>query len=390
MLTSKLALGPVASRSLFAAPLRAALLIVVLVLAGAAAAGAGRLGPGDEVLNSGEYFDRVSFEGSAGDQIVIELTSSEFDPYLMIIDSSNNVVTQVDDSEGMGVGVRLTFTLPNTGQFTAIVTTAYVGERGGYRLVISSPGQAGTASPALPQTQAQTPTVPATGSRPRTVTGAVVDTLGRPIAGARVWIQPAITTGLVEVRTDNNGRYVAEGLIDVPYNAKAWAFVEYGGRRICMRLGMESPTDFDSFVPTQGAVRNFVMRLTGPIEDLRSLDEHFGGRLRAIYAPAYSSTGGTLEITFMPQGPLIDGTTIAPFTRTVDPRRGIDVNGVPPGPYEVSVQLVGSDGSRRPVRVSASSMEELRNSIHIDWTGDGSCGNTSGLDWAYVYLEIPQ
>ncbi len=367
---------------------------------GAASAGAGRLGPGDALLNSGEYYDRVTFEGAAGDQVVIELTSSEFDPYLMIVDASDQVIFQEDDSAGMGLGVRVTFTVPSAGQYTVIVTTAYAGETGGYRLLLSSPAQAGAAPGPTPQTQTPptpqipstptVPTVPATASQPRTVTGTAVDTHGRPIAGARVWIQPAITTGVVEVRTDNNGRYIAEGLIDVPYNAKAWAFVEYDGRRICMRLGMESPTDYDSFVPTQGVVRNFVMQLTGPIEDLRSLDEHFGGLLRAVYAPAYSSTGGRLEFTFTPRGPLIDGTTIAPFTRTLDPRRGTDVTGVPPGPYEVSVQLVGADGSRTPVRLSLDIFSDPGRSVLIDWTGDGSCGNGSGFDWSYVYLEIPE
>lgn len=38
------------------------------------------------------------------------------------------------------------------------------------------------------------------------VTGTVLDTRGRPIAGAKVWIRPALTTGLVETRTGADGR----------------------------------------------------------------------------------------------------------------------------------------------------------------------------------------
>lgn len=376
--------------------LRTALVALACLLVGTAAASAGRLGPGDEQLSSGEYFDRVTFVGAAGDEVLIELSSTEFDPYLIVLDPGERVLAQEDDSPGMGYGVRLSVTLPSAGQYTAIVTSAFAGETGGYRLTISAPSQGDTTAasgqqPATPsQASPPTPTTPAVGAQPRTVTGTAVDTHGRPIAGARVWIQPAITTGLVEVRTDNDGRYVAEGLIDVPYNAKAWAFVEYNGRRLCLRLGMESPTDYDSFVPTHGVVRNFVLQLSGPIEDLRSLDEHFGGMLRAMYAPAYSSTGGRLEFTFTPVGPLIDGTTIAPFTRTIDPRHGTDVHGVPVGPYQVSVQLVGSDGSRRPIRVSLSGWDDHGPSALIDWTGDGSCGNGSGFDWVYIYLEIPE
>lgn len=377
----------------------ATLLTLAFGLAGLAFADAGRLGPGDEQLASGEYFDRITFVGAAGNEVVIELVSSEFDPYLIIIDADERVLAQEDDSPGMGLGVRLSVTLPSAGQYTAIVTSAFAGETGGYRLSIATPGQAAAVgSDARGQTPAQppaqpplpAPTTPPVDTRPRTVTGTAVDTQGRPIAGARVWIQPAITTGLVEVRTDANGRYMAEGLIDVPYVAKAWAFVEYGGRQICLRLGMPSPTDYDSFVATHGVVRDFVMQLTGPIEDLRSLNEHFGGRLRVMYAPAYSSSGGRLEFSFTPAGPLIDGTTIAPFTRILDPRNTIDVNGVPVGPYRVSVALLGSDGSRRPIRLSPDGWDEPTESVLVDWTADGSCGNGSGFDWAYVYLEIPE
>lgn len=374
------------------------LLVLAFCVAGVASAGAGRLGPGDEQLGSGEYFDRITFVGAAGDEVVIELSSSEFDPYLIVIDGKEQVLAQEDDSPGMGLGARLSVTLPSAGQYTVIVTSVYPGETGGYRLSISTPGQAAAIgsgpqgqTPVQPPLQPSPPgpATPPVGSQPRTVTGTAVDTHGRPIAGARVWIQPAITTGLVEIRTDANGRYVAEGLIDVPYNAKAWTFVEYGGRQLCLRLGMESPTDYDSFVPTHGVVRNFVLQLSGPIEDLRSLDEHFGGMLRAMYAPAYASSGGRLEFTFTPTGPLIDGTTIAPFARTIDPRHSQDVNGVPVGPYSVSVALVGSDGSRRPIRLALDNWDEPTQSVLVDWTGDGSCDNGSGFDWAYVYLEMP-
>lgn len=382
-------------------PLRAALVVLLAIswlVAGSASAGAGRLGPGDEQLSSGEYFDRVIFVGAAGDEVVIELISSEFDPYLIVIDASESVLAQEDDTPGLGLGARLTLTLPAAGQYTVIVTSAFSGETGAYSLLISTPAQAAAiGSGSQAQTPAQTPTQtpstpttpPATGAQPRTVTGTAVDTHGRPIAGARVWIQPAITTGVVEVRTDANGRYIAEGLLDVPYNAKAWTWVEYGGRQVCLRLGMESPTDYDSFVATHGVVRNFVMKLTGPIEDLRSLDMHFGGMIRAMYAPAYSSSGGRLELTFTPLGPLVDGSTIAPFTRTIDPRHTEDVHGVPVGPYRVSVALVGQDGSRRPIRVSPDGWENHSDSVLVDWTGSGTCDNGSGFDWVYLYLEIP-
>lgn len=370
----------------------AAAAALVLALAGAAAAGAGRLGPGDEQLVGGEYFDRVTFDAAAGDTVSIELTSTEFDPYLIVLDANEQPMFQEDDSPGAGLNVNVAVTLPAAGRYTVVVTSAYPNETGAYRLTIAAAGAGGAPTPqpnqpAPPANQPST-TVPAPPSQPGTVTGTVVDTQGRPIAGARVWVQPSITTGLVEVRTDANGRYVAQGLIDVPYTAKAWAYVEYGGRQLCLRLGMGSPADYDSFVPSQGAVRDFRWQLTGPIEDLRNLNEYFGGMLRVMNTGYY--TGGRIELTFTPTGPRIDGSTVAPFTRTLnDPGRDYDVHDLPVGPYRVTAALVGADGSRRPLRMSRDSLAPASEALDIDWTGDGTCTNTNGFEWVYAWLETP-
>ena len=45
---------------------------------------AGKLGEGDNRLDSGEYFDLFSIEASAGDSYVIDLSSRDFDTYLII------------------------------------------------------------------------------------------------------------------------------------------------------------------------------------------------------------------------------------------------------------------------------------------------------------------
>ncbi len=368
-------------------PFAIALLVLVLTLASVVWAGASTLAPGDEQLSSGEYFDRVTFSGAAGDVVAIELTSSEFDPYLIIIDSNEQVVAQEDDSPGMGLGVRLTFTLPSTGQFTLIVTSALPGETGGYHLSMSTPGQIGKAPSSTPTAPSQ----PAITSQVRSVSGTVIDSLGRPISGAIVDINPALTTGHVRTTTDANGRYVAEGLIDVPYHAYAWAYVEYNGRQICLRLGMESPTDYNSFVPIHGIQRNFVMQFSGFMGVERDPDYQFGGTLKIHYAYAYRGNGNRFEVSFTPTGPIIDGTTAAPFTRTIDPETE-SVHSVPPGPYVVTVTLVGRDGSRTPLRVKHASdyWGDHHDSVAIDWTGDGDCDYGTGLDWAEIYVEFPE
>ena len=70
-----------------------------------------------------------------------------------------------------------------------------------------APGPTPTPSPA--PTPGPTPGQP----EPYSVTGVAVDTQGRPIAGAKVWINPALTFGeVVETSTDSSGRYLVTGL----------------------------------------------------------------------------------------------------------------------------------------------------------------------------------
>ncbi|MBX3143365.1 MAG: carboxypeptidase regulatory-like domain-containing protein [Trueperaceae bacterium] len=363
-----------------------ALLTVVLTTVSTALAGAGRLAAGDEQLSSGEYFDRVIFSGSAGDVVVIELTSSEFDPYLLIIDGNEQVVAHEDDSPGMGLNVRLTFTLPSTGQYTLIVTSALPGETGMYSLLITTPGQIAKGTASTPSVPSQ----PVANPQPRTVTGTVVDSHGRPISGARVTMNPALTTGSVSTSTDASGRYVFEGLIDVPYRILAWTYVPWNGRDICLRLGMESPTHYDAFVPTQGSVRNFVMTFEGFMGNTREEIFQFGGLLTLDGAYYYESAGNRLEVHFTPTGPSIDGSTIAPFTRTIEPRITNTIGSLPIAPYTISVTLVGGDGSRRPVRFTEDWWGDPLDTVNIDFAGNGDCNAGSGFDRTYVSLEMPE
>lgn len=370
------------------------LIVASVALAGVALGGAGTLGPGDAQLGSGEYYDRILFDGVAGQEVVIELASTAFDPYLAVLGPDERLLHEEDDTPGLGLDVRATVRLSTSGTHTIVVTSARPGETGAYRLTIAGAGApTGGGVPGGPAASGTAPAPPPPGGptslEPRTVTGTVVDTAGRPIVGAKVWIQPSLTTGLVEVRTDADGRYRASSLIDVPYSAKAWAEVEYGGRRLCLRLGMPSPADYDTFVPVQGAVRDFRWQLTGPIEDLRGLNEYFGGMVRVMNAGALLAGGSRVELSFTPTGPRIDGSGVAAFARVLGDARDTDVRDLPVGPYRVTAAIVAADGSRRPLRLGPDIFDTGREALDIDWTGDGSCSNTSGYDWVYVWLEAP-
>lgn len=352
-------------------------------------AGAGFLGPGDEQLPGGEFFDRITFNGITGDELLLELSSTEFDAYLIVVDASGNVIASQDDGEGVGLNVRLPVTLPATGQYTIVITSALPGESGAYSLTLSSARHqsAGSSSTVTaPATQAQS--TPVAGHR--SVSGTVVDTAGQPIPGARVLIVPAVTTGDVEVRTDSTGHYVVENLPEVPYRARAWIYLNHGNEQVCLRMGMDSPADYDAFSPGMGVVKNFRWQLTGPIEDQRETRGTFGGTLSLFNTWLFEDAGNQIEFSFTPAGPLIDGSAGAAFTRLIDVDADTYVRDIPVGPYRLQATLVEADGTRLPMRLSFSEYgDEPTPTLNINWESAGSCSLGNGWDWTNIWVWVP-
>src|SRR5689334_21495965 len=99
------------------------------------------------------------------------------------------------------------------------------------------------------------------------VSGVVQDAQGKPLEGVRIWVKPSLTTGLVQARTGPDGRYQAQGLLMIPYNTYAWYKTTYRDKDLCLRVAPEAVNQYDSFVPADGAVRNFKLRISGLIDD---------------------------------------------------------------------------------------------------------------------------
>ena len=95
----------------------------------------GELLPGDGTLTSGEYLDTYPIQGTAGQGITIELTSSQFDTYI-IFTGPNGYQEDNDDFPGMGLNSRLEVTLPSDGQYSVGVTSYAPGETGTYDLSV--------------------------------------------------------------------------------------------------------------------------------------------------------------------------------------------------------------------------------------------------------------
>ena len=98
----------------------------------------GTLAYGDATLSSGEFYDEIPLSGEAGEQITINLTSNDFDTYLMF--RGNGLNLDNDDIDGT-LNSQISTTLPISGQYRIVVTSYSPGEQGAYNLQISHNGQ---------------------------------------------------------------------------------------------------------------------------------------------------------------------------------------------------------------------------------------------------------
>jgi hypothetical protein len=109
----------------------------------------GALAGGDAQLSTGEYYDTYEFQGRAGQRAVFDLTSSAFDPYLMVVAPSGDK-KENDDFNGSNSRSRLEIALEETGTYRVIVTSYQKGEGGAYELRIDAAGSGGGVAAAEP------------------------------------------------------------------------------------------------------------------------------------------------------------------------------------------------------------------------------------------------
>lgn len=91
----------------------------------------GSLAQGDPTLDSGEFQDTYQVRGRAGQQLVVRMRSTAFDPYLMIR-GPGNFSEDNDDAPGGGVDSELNVRLPADGTYQIVATSFRPGERGAY------------------------------------------------------------------------------------------------------------------------------------------------------------------------------------------------------------------------------------------------------------------
>lgn len=124
----------------------------------------GNLRRGDETLSSGEYNDRWTFPVRRGQTYEVSLTSTAFDPYLLVRGPGGLQEDNDDDPAARGSrDSRIRFTAPADGEVEVGATSYEPGETGAYRLTLGAVGRAN-------------------GPRPSTVSGGAL-AVGQTVSG---------------------------------------------------------------------------------------------------------------------------------------------------------------------------------------------------------------
>ena len=117
----------------------------------------GRLQSGDRQLPYDDsYYDIYTFNGRAGQRISAELTSSEFAPYLILLDSNGRDLVQSGADEGSNTA-RFVETLPSSGPYQIYVNSRFPGQTGAYSLRASLGGGSARRSPQPPSNRNPSP-----------------------------------------------------------------------------------------------------------------------------------------------------------------------------------------------------------------------------------------
>ena len=109
-------------------------------MAGSSSLEAGELGSGDTIRSNGAYEDGYSYVGRAGQEVVVELRSSDFDTYL-IVESPSGERFVNDDYQGDTGRSLLSLSLDETGEYRFLVSSFSSGGSGPYTLHIGNGGR---------------------------------------------------------------------------------------------------------------------------------------------------------------------------------------------------------------------------------------------------------
>jgi len=205
------------------------------------------------------------------------------------------------------------------------------------------------------------------------VKGTVTDAAGKPLAGVRIIIDQSIFyDSNITATTDARGNYRVK-IPNGSWHAFAQMRKNFGGKTFTFYL---EPDRYEGF-GGEGAVRNFVWKLTGEKREPLAAG-FFGGTItfdKAVGAPVIESR--EIEFTLKPLGSLIDGSEGE--TRRVRSNDGYQIDDVPIGRYEISATYRGRAVGLRRFNTDGAYAKTL--TIDFEPQIAGFCDNCVKLEY---------
>ncbi len=106
----------------------------------------GTLNMADPVFTDGTHYKQFTFYGQAGQSIQIDVISSDFDAFCLLLDANNNELARDDDGGG-GLNARVTRVLGYTGMYKIVVNTYRSGAYGSFTVSLQAAGGMPMATP---------------------------------------------------------------------------------------------------------------------------------------------------------------------------------------------------------------------------------------------------
>lgn len=194
---------------------------------------------------------------------------------------------------------------------------------------------------------------------PFVVKGMVTHADGRPLPGAEVFADNTLTSNSnLKALSGDDGRYRIEipETYQTSWQSRGWVNIDYHGEVYRRELDVNN----DPFQTNQGAVRDLVLKLSGTMTRAPSGPGH-GAEVhfhQELTESGQYHDQAKIEVTLVPVGPLLDGSTGETITMFVE---GSSIGDIPIGQYEVSVRHHRDDGSE-PVAC------EVRPELEDDWS----------------------
>lgn len=171
---------------------------------------------GSCVLNDGSYVDFYGFNGTAGQQVTINMTSTAFDTYLFLLDPNATVVASDDDGGG-GTNSRIVFTLNSSGSWFIAVNSFAAAQFGAYTLSLVCSGGNGGGGACTPNAT----TLCLNNGRFR-VTATFATSAGQ--SGNGMAVAETTDTGMFWFFSSNNIEMIIKVVNGCALNSRYWVF----------------------------------------------------------------------------------------------------------------------------------------------------------------------